>query len=187
LAATFKEQIVIEFSVDDYNITVYVGQIPDIIDHYKKHAKFIDDKDLKNEGTEVYVIISKGFLNPDNSIIAFKSDPIGYAGFRPGLHYEKESDILFIGAGKIVKTYRLSDNKIIFEKNHGMGFWGWTKHSNFIIQQEETELGIFNLKGEQLWETFVSPPYNFKFVGDNIILEFDDIIEKRNLLTGVRS
>ncbi|GHN02129.1 hypothetical protein WSM22_36180 [Cytophagales bacterium WSM2-2] len=177
----------IEFSIDNYNITVFVGQVPTIIDHYKKHSIFIDDKDLKNEGTEVYVIISKGFLNPSYSIIAFRSDPVGYAGFRPGLHYEKESDTLFIGAGRVIKTYRLSDNKLIFEKNHGFGFWSWTKYSNFILQQEETDFGVFNLQGEQLWETFVSPPYEFSFVGDNIILKFDDIIEKRNLVTGAKS
>jgi hypothetical protein len=87
---------VIEFSIDNYNITVFVGQPPDILDHYRNHANFIDDKDLKNEGTEIYVIVSKGFLNPDYMIIAFRSDPIGYGGFRPGIHYEKDTGVLFI-------------------------------------------------------------------------------------------
>jgi hypothetical protein len=174
----------IEFSVDNYNITAFVGQSPDILDFYRKHATFIDDKDLKNEGTEVFVMISKDFLKPNYSIIAFKTDPVGYAGFRPGLHYEKESQTLFIGAGTLIKTYRLVDNKLIFEKNHGMGFWSWTKHKNFVLQQEEIVFGVFNLLGEQLWETFVSPPYDFEINEDRITLMFDDITETRLLLTG---
>ncbi len=140
----------IEFSVDNYNITVFVGQSPDILDFYKKHAVFVDDKDLKNEGTEVYVIISKGFAKPEIAIIAFKTDPVGYAGFRPGLHYENDSQTLFIGAGTIIKTIRLTDNNLIFDKNDGMVFWGWTKYKDFILQQEEIAFGVFNTNGEHL-------------------------------------
>ncbi len=174
----------IEFSVDNYNIIVFVGQTPNILDFYKKHAVFIDDKDMKNEGTEVYIIISKGLLKPETTIVAFKTEPIGYAGFKPGLHYEKVSQTLFIGAGTIIKTLRLTDNKIIFEKNSGMGFWGWVKCDDFILQQEEIDFGVFNLTGEQLWETFVSPPYDFEIKEDKITLKFDDIIETRFLPTG---
>jgi hypothetical protein len=175
---------VVEFSTNNYNITVFVGQPPDILAHYKNHAKFIDDRDLKNEGTEIYIIISNGFLKPDYSIFAFRSNPIGYAGFRPGIHYEKDEDIIFIGAGTVIKTYRLSDYKLIFEKDHGLGFWGWAKHLNYVIQQEETEFGVFDTKGQQLWETRVGPPYEFKINDKKVVLEFDGIIETRNLLTG---
>ncbi|PZR31072.1 MAG: hypothetical protein DI538_21615 [Azospira oryzae] len=176
----------IKFSVDDYLIEVWWGKPPVIMDYYRKHSIFIDEKDLSNQGTEFYVIISKGILHPSYSIIAFSSDPIGYAGFNPGIHYEKSSDTLFIGAGTTIKTYRLFDNKKIFQKNHGFGFWGWSKHGDYIIQQEETELGVFNLKGEKLWETFVSPPYEFNIDGEDIILKFDDVIERRNLITGLK-
>jgi len=105
---------------------------------------------LKNEGTEVYVIISKGFAKPEIAIIAFKTDPVGYAGFRPGLHYENDSQTLFIGAGTIIKTIRLTDNNLIFDKNDGMVFWGWTKYKDFILQQEEIAFGVFNTNGEHL-------------------------------------
>lgn len=174
----------IEFSVDNYNIRVYIGQTPIILDHYIQNAVFLDDKDLKNEGTEVYVIISKDILNPKNTIIAFKTDPIGYGGFKPGIHYEKDSQTIFIGAGTIIKTVSLTDNKIIFEKNNGLGFWAWTKHKDYILQQEEIDFGVFNLEGEQLWETGVSPPYDFEIKSDKITLKFDDIVETRSLLSG---
>ncbi|HEY1046128.1 MAG TPA: hypothetical protein VGF79_06780 [Bacteroidia bacterium] len=174
----------IEFSVDNYNITVYVGQTPTILEHYKQQAVFIDDKDLKNEGTEVYVIISTDTLKTETRIIAFKTDPIGYGGFIPGIHFEKDSQTVFIGAGTIIKTIRLTDNKIIFEKNSGLGFWGWSKHKDYILQQEEIDFGVFNLEGVQLWETSVSPPYYFEINGDKIMLKFDDIVETRSLLTG---
>ena len=174
----------IDFSVDNYNISVFVGQPPNILDYYKKHAAFVDDEDLKNEGTEVYVIVSNHLVKLNYAIIAFKTSPVGYAGFNPGFCYEKESETLFIGAGTLVKTYRLTDNKLIFQKDHGMGFWGWTKYKDFILQMEEIGFGVFNLKGEQLWETYVSPPYDFEIKEDQITLKFDDIIETRLLHTG---
>lgn len=174
----------INFSTNNYNITVFIGEPPAIHDHYKDHAEFIDDQGLKNEGTEIYIVVSKGFLKPNYSIIAFRSNPIGYAGFTPGIHYEKESDVLFIGAGTIIKTYKLSGTKLIFEKDHGFGFWGWSKHLNYVIQQEETEFGIFDVNGRQLWETPVGAPYDFKISNNKVILEFDGIVETRHLLTG---
>ena len=30
--------------------------------------------------------------------------------------------------------------KLIFEKNGGLGFWGWTKHADLIFQKEEIEI-----------------------------------------------
>ena len=119
------------------------------------------------------------------AIIAFKTSPVGYAGFNRGLCYEKEIETLFIGVGTLVKTYRLTDIKFIFQKDHGMGFWGWTKYKDFILQQEEIGFGVFNLKGEQLWETYVSPPYVFEINEDKITLKFDDIIETRLLHTPI--
>ena len=71
-----------------------------------------------------------------------------------------------------------------FEKNHGFGFWSWTKHKDLIIQQEETSFGIFNVSGDQLWETFVDPPYDFEIIEDKVTLKFDNIVETRFLLTG---
>ena len=174
----------IEFSVDNYSITVFLGRTPDILDYYKEHAVFIDDKDLKNEGTEVYIIISKNFFESETTIIGFRTEPLGYAGFKPALHYENTSQTLFVGAGTIIKTIGLIDSKLIFEKKSGIGFWGWVKHGNFILQQEETAFGVFNLLGEQLWETYVTPPYNFEIKEDKIVLKYDDILETRLLLTG---
>jgi hypothetical protein len=84
----------------------------------------------------------------------------------------------------VVKTYKLSDNKLVFEKDHGFGFWGWTKHLNHVIQQEETEFGVFDLNGHQLWEIPVGPPYEFRIDEGKVVLEFDGIIETRKLLTG---
>jgi len=172
----------IEFSVDYYNIIVFVGQEPDILDFYKKHASFIDDNGLKNEGSEIYVIISKNLIRPEFAVIAFKTNPVGYAGFRSGLHYENE--ILFIGAGTIVKIFDLATNSYIFEKNNSLGFWTWTKRKDFIFQQGETDFGVFNLNGKHLWETYVSPPFDFEIKDDMITLRFEDVVETRLLLTG---
>lgn len=185
-----SKKFMIEFSIANYNIQIYIQEPPGSLDYYRERAKFIDEQDLSRKGTndvELYIIISKGFQNPDYSIIAFSSFPIGVAGFRPGLHYESETDVLFIGAGTRIKTYRLSDNKLIFEKNDGLGFWSWNRYSDYIIQQAETDIRVFNLKGEELWGTYVSPPYNFHITGDKIILEFEGIVESRYLIDDVKS
>src|SRR5688500_14537916 len=135
----------LQFSADHFTIGVFVGQEPDILHHYKKQAVFIDDLGLQDDGTLIYIIISQAFTSSETAIIAFRTDPVGYAGFRPALHYEMESKTLFIGAGTVVKTIRLTDYKVIFEKNYGFGFWGWGKYGDFVIQQEETDFGVFNI------------------------------------------
>lgn len=143
-----KSDAISVFSVDNYKIKVFVGQPLDKIKYYRQQAVFIDDKDLKNHGTEVYVVIEKGFESPDYAIIAFKTDPVGYAAFSPVVHYERESQTLFIGAGTMIKTYRLADNTLVFQKDHGFGFWSWGKYKALVIQQEETAFGVFNMYGE---------------------------------------
>lgn len=85
----------IEFSFDNYTITVFVGQKPSILDFYKENAVFLDDKGLQNDGTEVYIIISKHFTKSKAVIIAFKTNPVGFSGFMPGIHYEKEKQVLY--------------------------------------------------------------------------------------------
>jgi hypothetical protein len=52
----------------------------------------------------------------------------------------------------------LSDNKLIFSNYSGIGFWSWSNYKDLIILQEEMGFGVFNLDGEQLWESHVEPP-----------------------------
>ncbi|NOS92966.1 MAG: hypothetical protein HOP30_13665 [Cyclobacteriaceae bacterium] len=174
----------IQFSVDDIIIHVYQREHPAQLSHYSQHARFIDDRDLNKDGEAVYVIVSKGLSTPKYFIVAFRTSPLGYAGFSPCIHYEYESQSLFIGAGNIIKIYRLSDHQLIFEDKCAVGIWGWQKYKNVIIAQEETALRVFDLQGKQLWEMYVTPPYDFTIEGELIHVTFEDVFETRNLLTG---
>lgn len=175
----------VTFSLEEYSISIYTGEPPVILEHYLKHALFVDDKGLANDGTAVYIIIATRFPHEQYVIIAFRSFPVDCAGFHPELLYENTSQTLFIGAGTVVKVFNIADKRIVFEKDAGVGFLGWNKYKSYIVQQEELTVGIFDLQGKQLWQTDVEPPYNLDFDGDILTLKFNDKVERRLLGTGI--
>ena len=178
-----KQTTLIHFNFDKYRIAVQTGKEPDIYDMWLDHASFKDIDGLAFEGTPIYIGVGQGDEWYD-TIIAFRSDPIEYGGFDPGLLVVPETDTLFVGAGTIVRTYDLKDQRIRFEKELSCGFWGWSRHQDLILMQEELEFGIYTLDGQETWSTFVEPPWTFDIEGDHVKLNVMDEISYRDLKTG---
>ncbi|MBS1625893.1 MAG: hypothetical protein JST83_17870 [Bacteroidetes bacterium] len=175
----------IEFSTGNYKIQVFIGEEPIVYDIICKAAVLIDDKDLKKSGTAVYLIVSSNKEDKLNYLVgAFCTEYVGIAGFYPAIHLEEQTHTLFVGAGTIIKTYNLLNNKLVFEKDSGLGFWTWYKLGDYIIQKEEIAFGVFNTKGEQLWETFISPPSNFEYTERRLILTDCDQERVLDIATG---
>ncbi|MBS1586456.1 MAG: hypothetical protein JSS82_13020 [Bacteroidetes bacterium] len=171
------------FSTGEYNIAVYTDEVPVILEYCRQRAIFVDEDGMKNDGTLVYLIISKGFPHARYCIIGFNT-PVNFAISAPAIYYEPSTQVLFIGAGAIIKTFDLAVYKRVFEKDGFIGFWGWNKYGDYVVHQEELSVGIFNLHGEQLWEAFVEPPYDLEFDGDTITLKYEGISDRRKLSTG---
>ena len=175
----------VDFIVGDYCIRVFIGEVPSIYEHYILHAEVVFDADLQNEGTAVYIVIYNNVEKDSKyTIIAFRSQPLGFAGFSPSIYFEPQTTILFIGGGSIIKTIDLRTKKIIYEKDQGYGFWTWAKYGDVIVYSEELAFGVFNTHGTHLWETPVEPPHSYKITGDKVMLKFDGKEEVRNLYSG---
>jgi hypothetical protein len=144
---------------------------------------FVDQKGLNDEGSLVYVIVNRA-LEEFYSIIAFRSDPVMYAGFQPEILFASDTKTLFIGAGTVVKTFDVANCKVVSEKNYGFGFWGWHKYNDYILYQEETALGAYATNGQPLWETQTGPPCSFSVERDTVSITFDGKKEIRNLADG---
>lgn len=173
----------IQFNFDKYNIAVQIGKEPDIFDMWLKHSSFNDMDGLSKEGTPIYIGAGKG-EEWYNTVIAFRSDPIDYGGFHPGLLVAPETNTLFVGAGTVIRTYDLKQQKKRFEKELPCGFWGWIRHNDLVIMQEELQFGIYTLDGQEIWSTYVEPPWTFEIHGGLVTLNVMDEITYRDLRTG---
>lgn len=174
----------ITFSTRSYKIEIYVGQEPIVYDIIKKAAALIDESDLNKTGTPAYVIVSKNAPGLQYLVSAFSSDYIGSDDSYVAIHLEESTHTLFIGAGTIVKTYDLLNNKLIFSKKSGLGFWSWHLLGGYVIQWEEIDFGVFNTRGERLWNTFISPPVEFEYTDGRLILKDCDQVRKLDIETG---
>lgn len=173
----------IEFNFDKYKIAVQTVKEPGIYDMWLDRASFKDIDGLKNDGIPIYIGVGHG-EEWYNTVIAFRSDPIEYGGFDPGILIVPETNTLFVGAGTIVRTYDLKNQKRKFEKKLSCGFWGWSRHHDLILMQEESEFGIYTLDGQEIWSTFVEPPWSFDIEDNRVKLDVMDEISYRDLKTG---
>lgn len=173
----------IEFSVDKYRIAVRIHKAPDAYDLWLQHVKYFDIDDTNYDDTPIYIGVAQG-RGWYEDIIAFKSDPIDYAGFHPGILLIPETELLFIGAGKILKIYDLKNHVMIFQKELSFGFLGWERSGDYVMMLEETELGVYNLNGKELWFAYVEPPWTFEVENDTIILNVMDELSRRDINNG---
>jgi len=178
-----KQTTLIQFNIDKYTIAVQIGKEPDLFDMWLKYASFKDIDGLSEAGTPIYIGIRQG-EEWYSTVIAFRSDPIDYGGFHPGLLLEPMTDTLFIGAGTVIRTYDLKHQQKKFEKVLPCGFWAWTRHKDLIVMQEELEFGIYTLEGQEMWSTFVEPPWTFEIQGKEVKLNVMEEITYRDLKTG---
>lgn len=183
VGAHAKRTTLIQFNFDKYKIIVEIGKEPTIFEMWLKHASFKDIEGLAKDGTPIYIGVGHG-KEWYNSIIAFRSDPIDHAGFHPEFLILPETNTLFVGAGTVVKPYDLEGLKKKFEKELSLGFWGWTRHNDLIVMQEELELGVYTLDGQEIWSTFVQPPWTFEITGNEVKLNVMGEITYRDLKTG---
>ncbi len=111
-----KLKTLIEFNFDKYKIAIQTEKEPEIYQMWLEHASFKDIDGLKNDETPIYIGVGQEGQWYE-TIIAYCSDPIENCGFNPGFLIIPETETLFIGAGKVVRTYDLKNHKRKIEKN----------------------------------------------------------------------
>ena len=160
LTATFNEYI------------VYMAEgLPGLYDDYCRHARLVEEIDLKGaQGMVHFVAVKKRFDWPF-LVVAQHYSPSGYAGFYPGALIVPETHLLFIGAGTRLLAYRLDQPERLWEDKADVGFWNWERHGEFVIMSAELELAAWDIHGVKRWSTFVEPPWDYTIEGDLIYLD----------------
>lgn len=172
-----------KFNYGKYELTIHIEDEPAGFKEWLQSADFTDVEDFRKDETPIYVRVYHE-LSEEVFVIVFSSNPIGYAGFEPGFLVIPESQTLFIGAGTRAKTYNLKFKRKQFEKEFSCGFWGWARHKNLVIMQEELEFGVYTLNGLEKWSTFVEPPWEYEIEGDWVKLDVMGNVSYRHLETG---
>jgi hypothetical protein len=174
----------IKFSIDNYDVNIFLGTEPCILDHYQNNAVFVDIVGLQQEGTMFYCIIATTADKPQYRIFAWRSESLGYAGFAPHIYFCNVSKLFFIGAGTLIKCYDPHNNRVVYEKDYGFGFWSWHPYGDYVIYTEETAIGAFDIYGNHLFEIFADPPYTYKLEGAYLFLHHQNSVEKYLLSSG---
>ncbi|PDS34455.1 hypothetical protein CO665_30970 [Rhizobium anhuiense] len=162
------------------------GSLPRIFDTYVKNAAFVDQVEPNaRQGRDLFVgVCARGSLHRRPEIVVTQKYEDSSGTFHPGLLVVPETSILFIGAGERLLGYNVERRERVFEDRTDYGFWGWTRHGDYILMSAELEFGVWRATGEKLWSAVVEPPWNFNVSGENVELDIMGQLKTFRLATG---
>jgi hypothetical protein len=159
-----------QVTIGEYYLNLVSEGLPDLYNEYKSRAILVDEIDIRNsEGKNCFVSIGRNndwpFL-----VVAQRYAPFG-CGFNPGTLLIPETNMLFVGAGERLLCYDLLKPRRIWEDFTQVGFLHWSQFKKFILMSAETEFAVWNQEGKKMWSTFVEPPWDYKIVNGEIVLD----------------
>jgi len=169
-----------------YSVEVENGGLPEIYAEYARRATLNLEIDLESsEGTVAFFAVARNggwpFL-----VAAFRYSPAGH-GFHPGVVIIPETDVLFLGAGTLLRAFDLLAPRQIWEDVAEVGFWSWKRHDRTIMMAAELELAAWDLEGRKLWSTMVEPPWSYTAEGGLVTLDVMGDVSRFSLEQGPRS
>ncbi len=157
-------------AIGNYGLLCSPDTLPDIYSHYRQHAALADEIDLNSaEGAFCFIAVQHGTDWPF-LVVAQRYNPAGN-GFNPGIALVPETGIIFIGAGTRLLAYKLEGPQKLWEDTADFGFWGWRRHTDYIIMSAELELAAWTIHGQKLWSTFVEPPWDYSISKGEVLLD----------------
>lgn len=172
-----------QVTIGEYYLTLVSEGLPDLYNEYKSRAILVDEIDIRNsEGKNCFVSVGKNndwpFL-----VVAQRYSPAGY-GFFPGVLLVPETKLLFIGAGERLIAYDLEIPKRIWNDSTYCGFFNWKQFNRIILMSAELELAAWEINEKKLWSTSVEPPWDYKIVNGEIVLDIMGIKTIFDIETG---
>ena len=82
-----------------------------------------------------------------------------------------ETDTLFVGCGERILAYNLNEPSRIWEDFAEIGFWAWDRYKDFVLMFAELEFAAWDIHANELWTTFVEPPWSYTIEDRLINLE----------------
>jgi hypothetical protein len=162
--------------VGNWGVTVHVDTLPPAHDWYVEHALLAEEFDIKSKGRLFFLAV--GIFDPSvreywKSLltVAQRYSPDERAGYEPGVLIVPETARLFVGAGERLLAYDLNAPARLWEDHADCGFFNWGRHGAYVWMAAELEFAVWSTSGVKLWTTFVEPPWEASFNGDNVTLD----------------
>ena len=93
---------------------------------------------------------------------------------------------LFIGAGTRPMAYQARSGRWrrCWVDEAECGFWSWRQHDDVVVMSAELELAAWRTEGTKLWTTFVEPPWSYRIVSDQVVLNVMGAVRTFDLRRG---
>lgn len=160
---------------------------PDILGVFRQHAELVEHFPVSDDGSAAgyfFVAVDDGGDWP-RLVVTQRYTPVG-PGFTPGVLFVPEHRQLFIGAGTRLVAYEARSGRWrrCWEDEAEFGFWNWRRHNDVVIMSAELELAAWSADGAKLWTTFVEPPWSYRVVADQVLLDVMGVVRTFDLRSG---
>jgi hypothetical protein len=173
-------------SSGEYELCCQSDGVPDMTPEYQRRAALSDVFESADEiASWCFTSVARNCGWPF-LVVVQRYSPAGF-GFFPGALLIPEYGRLFLGAGRRLLAYDLSQPSRILEDETDCGFWSWTRHGRFVLMAAELELAAWDIEGKKLWSRFVEPPWEYKVEGDIIRLAVMGTVSEIGLRDGRES
>ncbi len=151
--------------VHGYTLSCFSGGLPEDYEVYREKAKLVDEidlaRDVSHSADVCFLAVQKELAWPF-LVVAQKYTPSGLGGSYPQALITPETDMLFLGAGERVLTYRLLPPEKVGQESAEQGFHAFERHGQYVIMRAELELAVWTIQGKKQWSQFVEPPWSYR-------------------------
>jgi hypothetical protein len=175
--------------VGSWGLEIEVGSLPLAYDWHVKHAKFVDEIELKSgRGKPFFVAVydlaraSRESWQPV-MVVAQTYEP-HEAGFNPAVLIVPENKRLFVGAGTRLLAYDVGAPERLWEDQTECGFSRWGRYGEFVWMAAELEFAVWSTTAQKLWATFVEPPWECAFHDGSVTLDIMGKKQMRRMVDG---
>jgi hypothetical protein len=171
-------------SVGEYEVCCQAEGLPAMLSEYQQHAALSQDFGVAGEPDSSVCFVSVGRVQQWPSLVVIQPyAPAGF-GFFPGVLLVPETHRLFIGAGRRLLAYDVSEPARLWEDEADCGFWSWSRHGSVVLMAAELELAAWDLSGCKLWSRFVEPPWEFAVSGEVVAVDVMGSVSRVHLRSG---
>jgi hypothetical protein len=150
-----------------YTLLCQSEGLPSLYNEYTRHATLLEDFDVRGyEGIACFIAVQPQNAQWPSLVVAQRYNNV--AGFHPGILLVPETNFLFVGAGERLLAYDLTAPARLWEDHTQAGFWNWARYKDLVIMSAELELAVWNTRGDNLYSTFVEPPWGYTVQDDAI-------------------
>jgi hypothetical protein len=159
---------------------------PAVLGVYRQHAELAEDFPITDGTADGYffVAVDDGGEWP-RLVVTQRYAPSG-PGFTHGVLLVPQQRQLFIGAGTRLVAYHARTGRWsrYWVDEAEYGFWAWRQHHDVVIMSAELELAAWSTDGTKLWTTFVEPPWSYRVVSDQVLLDVMGVTRAFDLRRG---